>query len=97
MDPNEARQPKTTDCDPVSIALDSLRTELLFIDEYRGQFEELRLSDPHAAQDMLFHLAGTTQTALDIYNHLVELLLAGHAIDSSKPFMRELRLAKRRT
>ena len=97
MNPNSASEPKTKDYDPVSIALDKLRTELLFIDEYRGQFEALRLTDPHTAEDMLFHLAGTTQTALEIYDQLVELLLAGQAIEPSKPFLRELRLPKRRT
>jgi hypothetical protein len=82
-------------CGPVAIALDSLRTELLFIDEYRGQFQALRETDPRTAEDMLFHLAGTTETAISIYNKLVELLLAGQVIEVNESLLKELRIQKR--
>ncbi len=80
--------------DEVFLALHGLRTELVFMDEYRGQFEALRDIDPERAEDMLFHLRGTTGTAVDFYNKLVDLLLAGKTITCGKHLPRELRLTR---
>ena len=83
--------------DEVFWVLHGLRTELVFINEYRAQFEALREPNPERAEDMLFHLSGTTHTALDLFNELVELLLAGKTLALGKPLPRELRLTRRNT
>jgi hypothetical protein len=77
-------------------ALHGLRTELVFIDEYRGQFEALRNFDPERAEDILIHLRGTTESAVDLFNELLGLLLAGKSLDLSNPLPRDLRLTRYR-
>jgi hypothetical protein len=85
MTDERTSETETVDPDPLTVTLYNLRTELLFIDEYRCQFEALRGSDPQTAEEMLSALAGTTSTAKDLYSELVNLLLAGRKIDRSQP------------
>src|ERR1043166_7249775 len=99
VDEGERDQPRgdAAQDDEVFSALHGLRTELLFIDEYRGQFEALRGSDPERAEDTLFHLRFTTHKTMNLFNELVGLLLAGKTLDPSKPLPHELRLTRRST
>ena len=45
---------------------------------------------------MLFHLRGTTDTAVGLFNELVGLLLGGKVLDLGRPLPRELSLVRRR-
>lgn len=93
---DEDERDNAAQADEVFFALYGPRTELVFIDEYLGQFEALRDSDLEQAENMLFHLRGTTDTAVSLFNDLVGLLLAGKTLDLGKPLPRELRLTRRR-
>jgi uncharacterized protein (DUF1778 family) len=87
--------PAVKDIDPVAFALDRARTYLHWIDEHRASFEAARGSDPETAERELGYLAHSTQEARGHIARLVELLLAGYTIDSSKRLPRGLaRLAE---
>jgi hypothetical protein len=92
MDADRLAEPGPVEPDPVAVALYNLRTEVLFIDEYRGQFEALRTSDAQEAEQMLSALAGTTHRALGLYRELVGLLFARGVIDPTRPLSRKLLL-----
>lgn len=87
--------PANKEIDPVAFALDGVRSNLLWIEEYRATFEDARTSDPETARQELVYLAHSTQKALKHMARLVELLLAGYNIDPSKRLPSDLaRLAE---
>ncbi len=76
--------PSVEDIDPVAFALERVRTMLAWIDEHRGGFEAARTSDPEEAERELGNLADATAQARAYHGRLVELLLAGYALDPAK-------------
>jgi hypothetical protein len=76
--------PSVDDVDPVAFALERVQTMLAWIDEHRGGFEAARVSDPEEAERELSNLADATAQARAYHGRLMELLLAGYAIDSAK-------------
>jgi hypothetical protein len=76
--------PYSKDIDPVAFALERVRTMLAWIDEHRASFEAARASNPEEAECELANLADATRQARDYHGRLVELVLAGYAVDRSK-------------
>jgi hypothetical protein len=83
--------PCVKDIDPVAYALDRAKTYLAWIEEHRASFEAARKSDSEAAERELRYLSHATDEARKHIGRLVELLLAGNTIDSSKRLPRGLR------
>lgn len=73
--------PLKQDIDPIGFALDRLRTFLLWIEEHRSSFEQLRHGDPVGAETELNCLKDSTEQALAHLHRLMELLLAGYTFD----------------
>jgi hypothetical protein len=83
--PGEGRlDPYVKDIDPVAFALERVGTLLAWIDEHRASFEALRASDPEEAERELSNLEDATRQARAYHARLVELVLAGYAIDPAK-------------
>jgi hypothetical protein len=76
--------PANKDIDPVAFALDRAATYLHWIEEHRASFEAARYADPESATRELGNLAHSCLEARLHMLRLIELLLAGHAIDPSK-------------
>jgi hypothetical protein len=81
--------------DAVALALYGLRTELLFVTEYLGQFEHLRTTDPPEAERMLAALTGTTHTAIRQFDRLVGLLVAGKSLGDRRDKLAGLAIERR--
>lgn len=79
-----ALDPSVKDIDSVAFALERVQTLLAWIDEHRAGFESARASDPEEAERELGNLVDATAQARKYHGRLVELLLAGYAIDTSK-------------
>ena len=83
--PGESRlDPSVKDIDAVAFALERVQTLLAWIDEHRASFEAARASNPEEAERELGNLADATAQARRYHGRLVELLLAGYAIDPAK-------------
>jgi hypothetical protein len=82
--------PNLRDIDPIAFALSKVHTALVWIDEHRASFEAARLDDPGSAATELRYLAHSTAEAQQHMNRLLDLLLAGHAMDPSKRLPRDL-------
>jgi hypothetical protein len=82
--------PYKKEIDPVAFALDRVQTMLVWIDEHRASFEAARASDPETAERELANLADATRQAREYHGRLVELVLAGYAVDRSKRLPRGL-------
>jgi len=76
--------PSHKDIDAVAFALDRVRTMLVWIDEHRASFEAARVTDPKTAENELDNLRDATEQARKHLTRLMELVLAGYAIDPSK-------------
>src|SRR5712691_10973887 len=83
-------QPIATDA--VAGHMERITTNLVWIDQYRLNFEHLRTADPVGAERELAYLRHATVKALEHVKRLTELLLAGHTIDRSKKIPRNLEL-----
>src|SRR5262249_44944163 len=81
--------PSRQDIDPIGFALERLQTLLIWIDEHRSSFEQLRHSDP-GAENELDCLKNASKQAVLHLQRLTELLLAGYAIDPHKHLPKEL-------
>lgn len=86
--------PSVQDIDPIGFALSRLQTFLLWIDEHRASFEQLRNTDPASAERELRYLADATQQASTHLARLTELLLAGYTIDPGKRLPKGLGLSR---
>ena len=82
--------PYKKDIDPVAFALERVQTMLAWVDEHRASFEATRDSDPESAERELGFLADATRQAREYHGRLVELVLAGYAVDRSKRLPRGL-------
>src|SRR3954452_9775666 len=78
------QDPSRQDIDPIGFALKQLQTHLMWIDEYRSSFENLRSNEPGSAEMELGNLKNSTEQAVLHLQRLTELLLAGYSIDSNK-------------
>jgi hypothetical protein len=76
--------PTKQEIDPVAFALDKVQTYLLWIEEHRASFENLRQDDASGAETELAYLKDSTLQGLKHLQRLSELLMAGHAIDAKK-------------
>ncbi|HEY7327722.1 MAG TPA: hypothetical protein VH592_08785 [Gemmataceae bacterium] len=76
--------PLKADIDPIGYALNKIQTSLLWIDEHRSSFEQLRHCDPASAQTELDYLEDSVEQALSHLHRLIELLLAGFTLDPNK-------------
>jgi hypothetical protein len=82
--------PCVKDIDPVAFALERVHTLLAWIEEHRAGFEAARGSDPETAERELRYLAQSTDEARKHMARLVELLLAGYAINPARRLPRNL-------
>lgn len=82
--------PLRENIDPIGFFLERLQTLLLWMEEHRSSFEELRNSDKEDAESELRNLKNATEQAALYLQRLTELLLAGGTIDPGKRLPKDL-------
>ncbi len=76
--------PSKPEIDPIGYSLDRLQTNLIWIDEHRSSFEQLRHTNPDDAENELRYLRDAAQQALTHLQRLMELVLTGYTVDPNK-------------
>ncbi len=70
--------------DPVASHVERIKTNLVWIDQYRLNIEHLLQTDQGGVEKELMYLKHATDTAIKHLRRLTDLLLAGHKVNVDK-------------
>lgn len=76
--------------DAIAGHLERIKTNLVWIDQYRLNVEQLRSVNPAKAESELSYLKHATDEAIKHLKRLTELLLAGYTVDNTKRIPKNL-------